>query len=242
MKPVLVLQHVPHETLGSLAGPLRAAGLDWQPIRLFDEVPDRLPLFQAAGLVVLGGPMNVDQTDAYPYLAREIDWICQALDDQQPVLGICLGAQLVAKACGARVFPNPVKEIGWYPIELTPEAAGDPLFGGCATRQTVFQWHGDTFELPQGAVLLARSELCGHQAFRAGPSAWGLQFHIEMTTDLVADWLDHPENRKEIAGLDYIDAEAIRAATPACLPRMAGLGDRVLPAFAQRCRSHGRPG
>ena len=103
-----------------------------------------------------------------------------------PVLGICLGAQLLAKTLGARVYPNRVKEIGWYPIELTPAAADDPLFAQSGA-QTVFQWHGDTFDLPAGAVHLARSPLCENQAFRYGHNAYGLQFHIEMTAAMIDD-------------------------------------------------------
>ena len=109
-----------------------------------------------------------------------------------PVLGICLGSQLLAKTLGARVYPNHVKEIGWYPVELTPAAADDPLFAQSGTR-TMFQWHGDTFDLPSGAVHLARSPACENQAFRYGRRAYGLQFHIEMTAAMIDDWLSVPE-------------------------------------------------
>jgi GMP synthase (glutamine-hydrolysing) len=236
MKPVLVLQHVPHESLGALQSHLRDAGLPWRYVELFRETPDDLGLDAAAGLVVLGGPMNVDEVEKHPFLRAEIGWIRDAVAARVPLLGICLGAQLLAKAMGARVFPNSVKEIGWYEIDLTTEAAGDWLFGDRGPTETVFQWHGDTFDPPPGAVLLARGNQCAQQAFRFGPAAYGLQFHVEMTPEMVADWLADLENRRELAALDYIDPEAIRRAVPECLPRMQSLARRVLPAFAAMCR------
>ncbi len=235
MKPVLVFQHVPRETLGSLETVLRQAGLAWRYIELFAGLPDRLDLEEASGLIVLGGPMNVDEADRYPFLAAEVVWIRQAVQRSIPMLGICLGSQLLAKAFGARVYPNPVKEIGWYEVELTPAAAEDPLFAGCPPRPIVFQWHGDTFDLPPGAVLLATSPLCRHQAFRIGQRAYGLQFHIEMTAGLIDTWLAHPENDAELASLPYIDPQHIRQQTPAMLPRLEAVGSDVLRRFAELC-------
>ena len=151
------------------------------------------------------------------------------------MLGICLGSQLLAKAMGAKVYPNKVKEIGWYSLEMLPATAEDPLFANCEGAETVFQWHGDTFDLPPGGVLLAQSVLCKQQAFRAGPCAWGLQFHIEMTPDMVDSWLSEPGNCGELAKLDYIDPAAIRAATPREFPKMQQFGRRVLSRFAAMC-------
>ncbi len=236
MKPILVLQHVPHENMASLESHFHRAGLSWQYVELFRQVPARLDLAGAAGLVVLGGPMNVDEVDKFPYLAREVQWIREAVAAELPLLGICLGAQLLAKAMGAKVYPNAVKEIGWYEIELEPAAADDVLFAGSAARETVFQWHGDTFDLPPGAAHLALSSGCRHQAFRSGRAAWGLQFHIEMTPAVVDDWLSEAQNCRELAGLDYIDPKAIAAQTPQRLPAMQALADRVLPRFVSLCR------
>lgn len=236
---VLVLQHVPHETLGTLELALAESGLRWRYLELFQQVPRELPLAEACGLIVLGGPMNVDQTETFPYLTREPTWIRQALDARLPVLGVCLGSQLLAKALGAEVRPNRVKEIGWYPLELLPAAADDPLFAGFSAEQTVFQWHGDTFDLPEGATHLARNTECENQAFRFGKSAWGLQFHIEVTGAMVHRWLDEPENRREVEGLDYIDPEEIRSRLFEALPRMDALGRDVLSRFAALCRERG---
>jgi len=236
MKTVLVLQQVAHETLGSLEGALRNAGLAWRNVELYADRPGEVDLGGAAGLVVLGGPMNVDEVEKYPYLGREVEWIRRAVAGGLPILGVCLGAQLLAKALGAKVYPNETKEIGWYEIELTPEAAEDRLFGGCERRQTVFQWHGDTLDLPPGAVHLARSELCELQAFRYGTRAYGLQFHVEVTAGMVEEWLAEPTNRDEVAGLKYVDPQAIRAEMGDALGRMRALGDRVLGRFAGMCR------
>jgi GMP synthase (glutamine-hydrolysing) len=237
MQSVLVLQHVPHETLGTLEHHFAEVGLSCRHLPLFETVPDRLELEQAAGLVVLGGPMNVDEVDRYPFLGAEIGWIRQALDARLPLLGICLGSQLLAKALGAKVYANRVKEIGWYDLELTPQAADDPLFAGCAPQQLVFQWHGDTFDLPSGAVHLARSANCSHQAFRYGSSAWGLQFHVEMTPEMAIRWLEDPQNRQELASLDYIDPGTIYDRLAEALAVMETFSQVVLRRFATICRN-----
>ncbi|MGA2620233.1 MAG: type 1 glutamine amidotransferase [Thermoguttaceae bacterium] len=234
MKPILVFRHTPHCPLGSVASVLDRAHLAYRYVDLFAEVPACLPLADSAGLIVLGGPMSANDVGAHPFLAPELDWIAAAVDAQVPTLGICLGAQLLAKALGQRVYPNRVKEIGWYQIEVLPAAAGDPLLGGCQAVETVFQWHGDTFDLPPRAVHLARSELCPNQAFRYGPCAYGLQFHVEMTPALMAEWFDKPELHPQIG--ERVDPQAIRAATASQFPAMNSLSGRLLSAFAALCQ------
>ena len=174
--------------------------------------------------------MNVDETARYPFLADEVNWIRQAIAAELPVLGVCLGSQLLAKALGSRVYANRIKEIGWYEIELTAAARGDALFGGCRPQETVFQWHGDTFDLPPRAVQLARGAECENQAFRFGSTAYGLQFHVEVTPEIVANWLGEPGNCGEVDGLDYIDPAAIRRQTPERIAALAPLAERVLGA------------
>ena len=236
MKPVLALRHVRHEGLGLLADIFRERGLVYQILDLPDEAPRMFQPDQLSGLVVLGGPMNVDEVARYPYLSEEVGWIQEAVAMGLPVLGICLGSQLLAKALGARVYSHRIKEIGWYSIDWTTEAADDALFAGCAASPYVFQWHGDTFDLPQDAVLLATSRDCRHQAFRFGRCAYGLQFHIEVTAPVITEWLAEPGNCGELARLDYIDPNTIVAATPRRLPAMTELGRTVLGHWADLCR------
>ncbi len=240
MKPVMVVRHVPQEALGNLEIVLRGAGLDIQVVDCFAESwPEferaGLDPDQVAGLVIMGGPMNADETVRYPFLATEVQWLRVAVEAGLPVLGICLGAQLLAKTLGSRVYANRVKEIGWYAIEMLPEGLADPLFAGGPATETVVQWHGDTFDLPAGAVHLARSAACQHQAFRHGSRAYGLQFHLEITPEMVVDWLGEQDMCVEVAGLDYIDPAEIRRRTPEAARAMSPLVERVFGRFAALC-------
>jgi GMP synthase-like glutamine amidotransferase len=174
------LQHVPFEGLGSIENWLHRAGHRITGTEFFR--PFVLPKVDVIDLlVVMGGPMGVDDEAAFPWLAPEKAFIREAVESGKPVLGICLGAQLIARSMGAAVHANPEKEIGWFPIQgVEPNEVG--LFGFPASLE-VFHWHGDTFEMPSGATLLARSEGCRHQAFQLGDSVIGLQFHLETTAD-----------------------------------------------------------
>jgi len=186
----LVLSHVPFEDLGSLEPVLEQRGF---VIETVDAATAQFPLAQSDGsdlLVVLGGPIGVYETDAYPFLAGEIECIRERLAAERPVLGICLGAQLMAAALGARVYPGAHgAEIGWAPIQFS--GSGDlpkwfaPLVAGSLP---VFHWHGDTFDLPTGAEPLARSELYEQQAFMAGKRGLALQFHPEVTASGLERW------------------------------------------------------
>ena len=235
MKSIVVLRQVPDGTLGVIEDVLHEAVLAWRYVDLFDTVPDSLDLSAASGLIILGGPMSANQTDEYPVLVQELEWIRDAVRREMPVLAICLGSQLLAKAFGATVHANACKEIGWYPIELTGPTQEDALFQGCAVEQTVYQFHGDTFTLPQGAVHLARSPLCENQAFRFGRCAWRAQFHIEVTKEMALDWPDQTDNQRMIAQLDYIDPEKIRRETPDAIVRMHAFSRQILPRFAAMC-------
>ncbi|MEN6406465.1 MAG: gamma-glutamyl-gamma-aminobutyrate hydrolase family protein [Thermoguttaceae bacterium] len=234
-KEVLILRHMVHEAGGTLEEALARAKLDFRYVDLYRSAPDQLPFDRASSLIVLGGAMNVDQVEQYPFLANETRWIQQAMSAKLPVLGVCLGAQLLAKSLGAKVYPNSVKEIGWHPVEFTAAAAGDPLFAQQGER-IVFQWHGDTFDLPIGATLLARSRTCKHQAFRFGRLAYGLQFHIEMTATMIDSWLKDTENCQELAELDYVDPQTIRTLTPRWLPGLQTLAADILGRFAALVR------
>src|SRR5688572_3454686 len=198
MRKLLVFQHSATEPLGVLDPMLRRAGFRVRYIN-FSRNPDRQPdVSRYNGLIVLGGSMNVDQADRYPHLTTEIAAIREAVDREIPVLGICLGAQLLAAALGANVRPNSVREIGWYHLHPTAAAHSDRMFRHFDGSQHVFQWHAYTFDLPNGAVHLASTRTCPNQAFRYGTRAYGLQFHLEADERLIERWLRVPEYRSEI--------------------------------------------
>jgi GMP synthase (glutamine-hydrolysing) len=186
---VYVFQHIACEDLGTFAEVLVARGLRPHFVRLFagDSVPD--DCHDARALIFLGGPMSVNDEARYPYLAREKATIRSALDAHTPVLGVCLGAQLLAAAAGARVFPADHPEIGWKSVSLTPEGRRDRVLAGLGKLASVFHWHGETFDLPAGAIHLAFSASTTNQAFRLGRSAYGLQFHLEVDPAMIAAWL-----------------------------------------------------
>jgi GMP synthase (glutamine-hydrolysing) len=194
---ILVLRHVPHEGLGSLETAFRRAGLGFSLLDVSRPAVAYPRAAEARALVVLGGPMGVYETHRYPFLRKELDFIKSFLSTGRPLLGICLGAQLAAHALGARVVRHRHREIGWGPIHLTADGQKDPLLGVFPTRSVVFQWHGDTFDLPKGSRHLASSPLCRNQAFRHG-RVYGLQFHTEMTADMIRQWSRGPASIREI--------------------------------------------
>jgi GMP synthase (glutamine-hydrolysing) len=179
----------PHRILDSCAGfeVRHVCPLDGDPLPGHDAVD---------GAVVMGGPMNVDETDRHPGLATIRDWLAEAVRREMPVLGICLGSQLLARALGAAVVPGGRREIGFAPVTVDDPA--DPVLGGLAPRAEVLHWHGDVFELPDGATHLASSELTAHQAFRVG-NAWGVLFHPEADLALAERWMATPEMAEEAA-------------------------------------------
>ena len=191
MKRILVFQHVPYEPLGYLNPQLKQAGFRIRYVNFGREPGARPTLDGYSGLVVLGGPMSVNQTAQFPHLLTEIDVIHGALERGMPVLGICLGAQLMARALGASVRRSASPEIGWYPVRLTDSGREDPLFSGFGPEEHIFQWHSDTFDLPQGAIRLASSDVYPNQAFRFGRNAYAFQFHIEVTEQMILEWLRH---------------------------------------------------
>jgi len=218
-----------------MEGVLRRAGILYSYVDLYESVPRVFHPQQLAGLIVLGGPMNVDETDQYPFLATEIQWLRRAIDAQLPILGICLGSQLLAKALGAAVYPAGAKEIGWQQVRRSPEADHDLIFRHWGQAEVVFQWHGDTFDLPAGAVGLAESDICKQQAFRYGKTAYGMQFHLEMTSEMLDTWLSNPQNCLEIDSLEDVDPRQIRLDAPQRLPSVERLGELLFGEFATLC-------
>jgi GMP synthase (glutamine-hydrolysing) len=206
----IVLQHTPTEGPERVTELLARQGVSVDVRALYDGVPVPRDLASHELLVVMGGPMGVGDAGSprYPFLSAEIELLRRLVARDAPVLGICLGAQLLAAGAGARVYPNtrpgprgapePVREVGWGPIDFL-NAEAEPALAGLGTRATVLHWHGDTFDLPPGAVHLASSPLCKHQAFRLGRRQYGLQFHPELRAETIASWIDE-------------DSEYVRAA------------------------------
>ncbi len=186
---LLVLQHVPWEGPHRILDACRGLRVRTVKPLAGQELPG---LEEVAGVVAMGGPMNVDELDRFPALAAEREWLAAAVAAATPVLGICLGAQLLARALGAEVRPGERKEIGFAAVEV--HDAEDPVLGGLAPGVEALHWHGDVFELPDGARPLASSALTEHQAFRAGPdgNAWGVLFHPEADLALLEAWLEVP--------------------------------------------------
>jgi GMP synthase (glutamine-hydrolysing) len=201
MKTAAVIRHVHFEDLGTFAEPLVRAGYDFQ---YFDFGLRGLPPRDPARpdlLIVLGAPIGVYEDDKYPFLRDEIALLTTRLGAGLPTLGICLGAQLVARALGARVYPSGIKEIGWGPVDLTNAARTMPLRH--LAGEKVLHWHGDTFDLPQSAVLLASTALCRNQAFSFGPNILGVQFHPEVdSTAGIEPWLVGHAAELGAAGID----------------------------------------
>jgi len=187
MRKIMVIQHISCETLG-LFSEEAADMAQFTYIRPYtgEPVPDSLKGWD--GLIILGGPMAVYETEINGYLQDEIDLIDTAINLDFPVLGICLGSQLIAAAAGTAVYPGTQREAGWGEVSLADEAEKDPLFGGLPSPLPVFQLHGDTYDLPAGAVRLAENSAYANQAFRLGSNIYGLQFHVEVTSSLVKEW------------------------------------------------------
>ena len=202
------LQHVPFEGLGSIEPWLRVAGYEITNTRFFEST--RLPnLDDIHLLVVMGGPMSVNDEGELPWLVQEKRFVRSAVQLGKPVLGVCLGAQLIASTMGARVYPNHVKEIGWFPVRAVQR--DDCAYFSFPDAIEVFHWHGETFDLPPGAVRLAQSDGCENQAFQLGRSVIGLQFHLETTPETAREIIANC--RAELSPSEYVQSEtAILAA------------------------------
>jgi len=181
-----VLQHVSFETPGLLADEILRRGHPLRTTALYNREP--LPdLAEFDALIVMGGPMSIHDEAEFAWLVAEKELIGAAITAGKKVLGICLGAQLIAAVSGARVYRNPVKEIGFWPVKWA-----DPAFAeASAGEQLVFHWHGETFDLPDGATLLASTEACANQAFSLGDRVLGIQFHPEVTGDIIRAMVEH---------------------------------------------------
>lgn len=232
---IAVFQHVPYEILGILHPLLKDAGFRIRYVNFGRRDHKIIDMAKYDGLVVLGGPMGVYEADRHPHLLEEIACIQQAIAQDKPVLGICLGSQLLAAALGATVRPGGVKEIGWHDVHLTEEGLKDPVLGRFRPKEKIFQWHGDTFDLPSGAVPLASSSLFPEQAFRFGDRTYGLQFHLEVDEPMISRWLRVPGNVRELEPLGgEALASKITADTKEFLPRGLTIGRHAFLALIER--------
>lgn len=218
-----IFQHVPFEELGSIQNWLDGQNADITWTR-FHEVPMLPTVKEIDLLIALGGPMSVNDEAELPWLVSEKAFVREAVQAGKPVLGICLGAQLIANALGGRVYPGPQKEIGWFPIQAvnqTDSAFRFPL------ECTVFHWHGETFDLPAGAIRLAESSVVPNQAFQVGRRAIGLQFHLETTADSLAQIAHHCVDELQ-GGPTIQTAEQMMSNGPRHYPEIHALMRRVL--------------
>ncbi len=232
---ILVFQHVPYEPLGTLDPLLKESGFRIRYVNFGREPRSRPHLDRYEALIVLGGPMNSDQIDTYPNLRTEVEIIREAVERDMSVLGICLGAQLLAKALGGAVSRNPIREIGWYDVDLTPAGLEDPVLSTFEPAQEVFQWHEDGITLAPGADLLASSPASAVQAFRYGEHAYGFQFHLEASRALIERWLTVPDHQAVLAEEEgHIDVAAIRERTETSIGPLEALSRRTFSRWIDR--------
>ncbi len=212
MEKFLILTHDKAEGSGSLGTFLESIAIDAQTAKLHEG--DNLPEDPSnlGAIISMGGSMSVHDEYVYPFLHREKEFLMHAIEANVPVLGICLGAQLIARACHAAVTKAPVKELGWREVSITDEGKRDILFQGLSRVIQVFQWHEDAFDIPEGAKFLATSRVCPNQAFRYR-NAYGLQFHIEVTRDMLSGWMEeNPERDKTLRVFDRMAQDFERQA------------------------------
>jgi GMP synthase (glutamine-hydrolysing) len=229
MAKIWVLQHHPVENLGAIADSLEEAALAWQYVRVFDGAPIPADMKGAGGLIVMGGPETVYQLDRYPYLRDEMRLIESALRDNKPILGVCLGAQLLAAVLGATVKRGESREIGWYPVQLAAAANDDRLMRELPDEFMAAHWHSDVFELPSGAVALASSAKTAVQAFRFGNKAYGILFHAEITEQRLSKLVgEFGEDLKRVG----IDGDSFVARAPEYLPALREIGARIFGRWA----------
>lgn len=211
MKRVNVIRHLAFEDLGCFADVLAQQGFE---VAYFEAGVDDLAVLQAdseALLVILGGPISANDVGDFPFLQTEIELLRQRIEQDKPTLGICLGAQLMARAMGQAVYPGKAKEIGWMPVELTDAGNASPLAALESCNKVVLHWHGETFDLPDEAVLLASTDIATNQAFRVGNNIYGLQFHLEATAAGMERWfIGHIG---EIAQTEGVSVKQLRADT-----------------------------
>ena len=234
MSEILVLQHIHCETLGIIEQVLVRYGLTPRYIEIFAGEPVPRRMGHAAGLVVLGGPMSVYEQSRHPHLVDEMHLIDRAVKDETPILGICLGSQLLAAVLGAQVRRAERQEIGWHPVTMGELAGADALFSPVLEEAgepafTAFHWHGDAFALPAGAESLASSQTTAHQAFVYGRNAYGILFHMEVTEKIIGEMVSAFSHELDKGG---IGGDEILAGIPEHLTQLNHIGRAVFQVWA----------
>lgn len=190
---ILIIKNIPAEGPGTIEEHLKSRGMQYKILE-FSKGEQVSDIEGYSHLIVMGGPMAVYEMDKYTYLQPETELIKAFIEKGKAVLGICLGAQMIAHALGAKVYPGGTEEVGWYNVDLTPEGMEDPAVSALSVNNAphaeVFQWHGDTFDLPRNAVRIASTEVYQNQAFRYGSNVYALQFHIEVTPEIIREWFE----------------------------------------------------
>ncbi len=232
---ILVFQHVPYEPLGTLDPLLKAAGFRIRYVNFGRDPTHRPSLEGYSALIILGGPMNADDVINYPNLAAEVGLIQDALERDIAILGICLGAQLLAKALGGTVRKGIGLEIGWHDVHLTDQGQRDPVLSTFGPQREVFQWHEDTIELPLNVEHLASSSACPAQAFRYGAHSYGFQFHLEANEPLIQRWLRIPEHQAKLnEEQSIVDRTSIRAGISGSIGPLMALSDLTFSRWIER--------
>ena len=228
---VLILKNIASEGPGTIEDFLRNNNISYSIVEMSREDLPSADNYDT--LIIMGGPMSVNEADIYPYITKEEELVKDFIKKGKKILGICLGAQIMAKALGAKVYVGPEKEIGWYDIELQENGIRDPFITKLATHPRagdfwrkfkVFHWHGETFDIPEGTVRVAKSVLYPNQAFRLGNRAYAFQFHIEVTKEMIYDWLSN----------EPVDMDRIRKETEAFYDDYFGRAINFYKAFFKK--------
>jgi GMP synthase (glutamine-hydrolysing) len=232
---VLSIGHQRDAGPGVFADAVAAADADLDQWWIAEEPRPPSEVDHYDAVIAFGGAMNVDQESAHEWLAREKELLRRLLAEQRPLLGVCLGAQLVSEAAGGSPQRASQPEIGWFEVEVTPDGAADPLLAGLEPAFEVFEWHSYECNPPAGAVTLARTSVCG-QAFRFGPAAWGIQFHAEVTPRIVDGWIDDYRADPDAIRVG-LDPDALRAASRERLEAQMALGAELCARFLGAARA-----
>jgi len=225
---VLIFKHVPFEGPGLIGEMLEGRGIPFKEIDTWADEGFPLTPAGATGIIFMGGPMSVN--DGIEVIEKEKEFISQSINRDLPILGVCLGAQLVASALGANVYPGETVEVGWGEIKLTGEGMKDPVVGGVEKYIPVLHWHQETFDMPDDTVLLASSDTCINQAFRYKDNVYGLQFHLEANSEMVEEWLFEDDDENGLV----MDSKEILYDMPEWVPRTQFWGSLVFGRFIDR--------